>query len=338
MPITEYRFNLSGKVKTILSITLLLGICHNSLAAPVDDGSFIADRKCPLYQSKNKHTNPNNLFSTPGQEFIVKEVLGTPNPHWFRVTTESPQAPLRWIAAECGHLKTPAIVAAPVANKCNLQQHFDSQVLALSWQSAFCELHGSNKPECKAISRKSYAAGHFTLHGLWPNNSNCGNSYGYCGAVKQQPKNFCDYPALPLDDKTSSTLKQLMPSYAYGSCLERHEYWKHGSCRDEQPNHYFQLATELAQQVNDATPLISFISYHLGGTVKKQDFINAWKQAFGEGSEHKLTLKCDNQMLTEIRISLPATIADDAPLTQLLTEAAAVRPGNCGRKFRIDRP
>jgi len=338
MPSTEYRFNLGGMVKTILGMTLLFAFSHSSLAAPVDDGTFVADRSCPLYQSKNKHTNPGNLHSTPGQAFVVKEVLGTPNPHWFRVTTTEPQAPLRWIAAECGHLTTPAPEAIATNGSCDLQQSFDSQVLALSWQSAFCELRGSNKPECKALDRKSYAAGHFTLHGLWPNKSSCGSNYGYCGDVKQQPRNFCDYPALQLTEQTSTALKQLMPSYAFGSCLERHEWWKHGSCRDTQPDNYYQLAIRLAGQVNDAAPIVSFINAHLGGTVKKQDFLHAWKRAFGEGSEHKLTLKCDKDMLTEIRLSLPATIAEDAALPQLLQQAATVRPGNCGRKFRIDRP
>ncbi|MFQ6372316.1 ribonuclease T2 family protein [Shewanella sp. YIC-542] len=334
----KYRLPAGGIVRLISAITLLLAACFSAQATPVDNGSFVADRSCPLYQSKNKQTNPGAHYSTPGQTFVVKEILGEPNPHWLRVVTNAPTSPLRWIAAECGHVSAPNLAMAPSGNQCGLQQSFDSQILALSWQSAFCELRGANKPECQALTRSSYAAGHFTLHGLWPNKSSCSRGYGYCGKVKQKPGNFCDYPPLQLSDETASALKQLMPSYAAGSCLERHEWWKHGRCRDTRPDSYYQLAMALTQQVNAATPLMAFIQKNLGHTVQKQDFLHAWQQAFGADSIHKLTLKCDKQLLSEIRISLPASTTENAALPQLLSEAGTVRPGNCGRSFRIDRP
>ena len=59
-------------------------------------------------------------------------------------------------------------------DQCRIGGEFDANVLALSWQSTFCELYGRRKAECHALSQtpESSQWQHFSLHGLWPINNN----------------------------------------------------------------------------------------------------------------------------------------------------------------------
>jgi len=40
-------------------------------------------------------------------------------------------------------------------------------LLAISWQNAFCEMN-KYKKECKNMDSKDFGASNFVLHGLWP--------------------------------------------------------------------------------------------------------------------------------------------------------------------------
>ncbi len=126
-----------------------------------------------------------------------------------------------------------------------------------------------------------------------------------------------------------------MPSHAYGSCLERHEWWKHGSCRDENAETYFSLALKLTTEVNQATPLLNLLQQNIGAKIATDSLRQAFQQSFGPSSEYKLSLKCHRGMLTEIQLSLPEKI-DDSDLKTLLQQAPRIAPGNCGSQIRID--
>ncbi|BCV68477.1 ribonuclease T(2) [Shewanella carassii] len=320
---------------TRLLILLLWLLPVGIMAAPFS-GELLIDKTCPLFQSKNKGTNPGQLYSNPGQRLEIVERLGHDTPTWFRVRTSATQSPLRWIAADCGQLQAGALPAEPqTQNACNLADKYDSHLLALSWQNAFCESKGSSKPECRSQSTDRFDASHFSLHGLWPNKRSCGINYGYCGKVKHKPDNFCAYPAIELSEAVSERLAQMMPSHAYGSCLERHEWWKHGSCRDENAEAYFSLALRLTTEVNQAAPLLNLLQQNIGAKIATASFRQAFQQSFGTSSEHKLSLKCHRGMLTEIQLSLPEKI-DDSDLKTLLQQAPRIAPGNCGSQIRID--
>ncbi|MGL5743130.1 MAG: ribonuclease T2 family protein [Legionella sp.] len=98
----------------------------------------------------------------------------------------------------------------------------DSYVLALRLQPGFCQTYGyeAGKTECRNLPSNSYQAKHLTLHGLWPNQNACGQRYGFCGV--EQKTNHCAYSPLELSSQVSALLKKVMPSFFYGSCLERH--------------------------------------------------------------------------------------------------------------------
>lgn len=196
----------------------------------------------------------------------------------------------------------------------------DSYVLALSEQPGFCETYGydAGKPECQHISANSYESSHFTLHGLWPNQEACGQSYGFC-TVKPRNKH-CDYPPVSLSEAVSTDLKQIMPSYRIGSCLERHEWNKHGSCQILSSTDYFALALRLATEADNSI-FGHFLSEHHGLKVKLSALHEQIAQAFGVENVHKVYLGCTDGILVDIYFSLPALIPFSEGLDSLIAKA-----------------
>lgn len=328
-----------------LIITLMLSCSFSVLAAPAT-GEFVANKACPLYQSKNKKTNPGNEMTAPGQHFTVREYLGSASsPQWVRVRTNASSSPERWLAAECGQLQNFVVKGQSSASSskskhhlggsCSVANQHDSFVLALSWQPAFCALGGKRNKECRALALNPLADAHseFTLHGLWPNKASCGTKYGYCGDVRSKPKSFCDYPRLKMSGDVRDALEEVMPSAEYGTCLQRHEYWKHGACMTDSADEYFAVSVTLINQLNQSDFVQQFIDDNIGDKVTRKAWQQAFDASFGSGAHRKLKLQCRNGMLTEIQMQLPMSL--DAPLPQLLKQAANAHRGSCPSTFRI---
>ncbi len=143
------------------------------------------------------------------------------------------------VLAACA-LRSPAMNRPPVT-------HY---VLALSWQPAFCEFN-EERPECRALDPTDFAATHLTVHGLWPNDRpNAGPTYcGIDGETKalDQPKSWCELPEPEMSGKTRAHLAQTMPGVL--SCLDRHEWIKHGTCAGLGAERYFAETLRLASAV-----------------------------------------------------------------------------------------
>lgn len=181
-------------------------------------------------------------------------------------------------------------------------------VLALSWQPAFCEVNGE-LPECRALDPTDFAATHLTVHGLWPNDRpNAGPTY--CGIDQEtkaldQPKSWCELPEPEMSGKTRAHLAQTMPGVL--SCLDRHEWIKHGTCAGTGAERYFGETVRLAAAVQ-ATAFAQTISANIGRAVTPEQLIQAFEAGFGAGSGGALTLVCsDRGDLSEIRIALRAS-------------------------------
>lgn len=312
-----------------------------SIFAASINGVFTATKSCNLYQSKNKKTNPDNLFTEIAQKYQVTEYLGNKSsPTWLRVETLSNVSPLRWISINCGSFaENEKLVKQNTKQKpvCNTEGKFDSFVLALSWQNAFCEIN-NRKSECQALEKNPQLAANnqFSLHGLWPNKNSCGINYGFCGKVTQKPASFCDYPALALSNETRNQLDSLMPSAQFGTCLQRHEYWKHGTCMTNSADDYFITAIHLTNQINTTEFVNDFINNNIGRSVSRWEFNRAFESSFGRNAKDKLTLICQRSMLTEIQISLPQILTQDSKLSELLQQAPRRQRGNCPNRFIID--
>jgi ribonuclease T2 len=305
-------------------------------------GTFIASRICEAYVSKNKRTNPDSMTLTIGRSYPVFEVNKAVDPGWYRIRIETAQPPERWVDRNCGTADV-LIGGTPPheedrPDRCRTAGLADSYVLALSWQPAFCETVHSrgDKPECHLTDPKAYQAKNFTLHGLWPNQQACGTRYGYCGEVGGSPGGFCDYPVLDLFTETREELGEVMPSAAAGSCLQRHEWHKHGTCQTAwSQDAYYEVAIDLTRQFNRAGAAY-FMSRNVGEEVSTEAFLERVDCALGEGARERLELKCKGGNLVDIYVNLPADIAPGEDLRALIARAAPDFRNGCGDSFRVD--
>jgi len=331
---------LTGRVALI--VVLLFNVTHIAIASTPATGTVTATQACQAYVSKNKLTNPDDTRLAVNQIYQLFEVNKADNPTWYRIRITSANPAERWVAGHCGiiNVQVDSVDGAGEGNgneesPCRTAGLEDSYVLALSWQPAFCESH-RDKPECRVEDKKSYQARNFTLHGLWPNKESCGTNYGYCGEVKNKPGDFCDYPMLPLYTETRQDLEQVMPSARAGSCLQRHEWFKHGTCQTNWSiDEYFEVAIDLARQFNESG-IAYFISRNIDKNVTEAAFISKVDCAHGVGAHQHIELKCQAGNLVDVYINLPGTISLGASLGELMQQGESRFKSNCGGSFSID--
>jgi ribonuclease T2 len=302
-------------------------------------GTFSAQQSCPAYVSKNKLTNPDNAQIQVGKGYDIVEVNKPDHPQWYRLIVPAASPKERWISANCGQAQMlgqakPDPGTHNNGSSCSVAGQADSYVLALSWQPAFCETK-PDKPECSISDPRVYQAKHFTLHGLWPNKKNCGINYGFCSTIKKQD-DFCDYPAIQLAPASESSLAEVMPSVTAGSCLERHEWYKHGTCQANwEMQEYFDLSVDLTRQFNDSG-MAYFMNRRIGQQVRTEDFLNRIAAVLGSASRERIKLSCNQGLLVEVQLSLVTDLSPGADLEKLMVDAPVQGNSNCGDDFRVD--
>jgi len=330
-------FTRTSKVFQVFLVIWAIGHVHPAWADKAS-GVFTAQQACPAYVSKNKSTNPDNAQVLAGGKYDVIEVIKAGNPDWYRVVLPSANPKERWVSAACGQAQLDSGGGGNGGDhggSCNTAGQADSYVLALSWQPAFCE-GKPDKAECKITDAKVYQARHFALHGLWPNKKSCGTNYGFCGDVKGQKSNFCDYPAVQLDADSTASLAEVMPSVTSGSCLERHEWFKHGTCQANwSMEGYFDLAADLVRQFNDAGAAY-FMNRRIGQQVRTEDFLARVVAVLGTAAKDRIKLSCNQGMLVEIQLNLSASLTPGIDLEKLLPDAPVQGKSNCGETFLVD--
>jgi|GEM_PF-362028 len=225
--------------------------------------------------------------------------------------------------------------SAPVAGE------FDSYVFSLSWQPAFCETK-PDKQECVSQTPDRYDAKNLVLHGLWPNKQgDKQHKYGFCGvsnSIRKLDKasTWCKMPAPGLSEDTKTNLAQFMPGFA--SCLERHEWYKHGTCSGLEADEYFTLAYTLTSKVDD-TGFNKYISRNIGNTINTDDLLTEFEKVFGDGSRSYVNLFCEKvdgtSRLTEVRMYLKTDLDADGQLKDFLTSPADAEQGTCPQKIFI---
>ncbi|WP_338847871.1 ribonuclease T2 [Massilia sp. W12] len=203
---------------------------------------------------------------------------------------------------------------------------FDYYLLAASWQPGFCKTK-PGKPECANLAG-SYAASNLVVHGLWPNNYDGAHPF-YCGVSKEQialdkPATWCSMANYGASSSTLSNLAYYMPGIQ--SCLDKHEWYKHGACDGRSADAYWNQTTQLVSRLG-ATGFSSFLRSKIGLTVSRSQLLNAFNNSFGPNSSAAMSLQCGRvngvSYLTEVWINLnPATINQFPAAAALLTDGA----------------
>ncbi|NNN04588.1 MAG: ribonuclease [Elusimicrobia bacterium] len=217
---------------------------------------------------------------------------------------------------------------------------FDDYLLALSWEPVFCA-GKPDKPECQSQTPTRFDATHLALHGLWPDrNNDPRHSYGYCGVdsgtrSEDRPGSWCNMPPTGMSSATQSTLARVMPGTQ--SCLQRHEWYKHGTCSGLSADAYFAAAASFVDAMA-ANAFGRYLSAHVGQTVDQESVLDAFETAFGPGSRSQVSLTCSDvqgsSALSGVDLRLSATLLPAVQMGQMLLPASG--PGNCPSSFLID--
>ena len=181
----------------------------------------------------------------------------------------------------------------PALHKSTAKQN----LLAISWQNAFCQTH-QYKKECKNMSSSDFGAFNFVLHGLWPqprNNQYCNVDKKQVGMDKNKQWHRLD--KLELSSEVRTQLAKLMPGYS--SNLHKHEWIKHGTCYGTNASDYYSDAMILMTQVNDSG-VQKFFKQNIGKTVRLEDIRKEFDKEFGSGAGKHVTMNCNRGLVTEL--------------------------------------
>jgi ribonuclease T2 len=219
----------------------------------------------------------------------------------------------------------------------------DSYLLALTWQPAFCaaEAHAAS-PECRIAPKDKPR---LVLHGLWPDwdvnrdgKRNAGDDFCIAGESSRKAMMAMDgddwlkLPAVKLSQASISDLEQAMPGTAAG--LDRHEWWKHGTCSELAADDYFAIAIALLREVERGA-LARLVVDNAGRTVARKQLLDAFERDFGPKSARALGLDCTGDALQEIRIRLKRTTVAQGLTVQTLSLPAKAPRGDCAAEIRI---
>lgn len=231
---------------------------------------------------------------------------------------------------------------------------FDRYVLALSWQTGFCQsMHERNRnepAECKTQQEQNDKRAFLTVHGLWPGLPKSVASRGvdekrwmrYGCSTRPVPNmaevrgsQKCQTPAPELSPDIASQLAGVMPGAGGKSCLERYEYAKHGACFGFNPNAYFGTMVRLNSEFKQSA-FGTFLAENYGNVVTRKAFNKALEKSWGTEAVKAVKLTCNGNpaYLTEMQISLDAAKIN-GPLNESAF-AAQKNPGNCAKQFRLD--
>ncbi len=325
------------KMTGLLLVAVWMGIGFNTFAVAgiSATGEFTATKGCQAYQSIKRRTNPGEVRLEVGRSYPVIELNVSPGTTWYRVRIDSAEPAERWTYFDCGTADVAGTGETTAKKQCHTAGLQDSYVLAISWQPAFCETH-QEKPECSVSDPQTYQAQNFTLHGLWPNRKACGTGYGLCGKYQTEQRPFCAYDPVTIKPETRESLGKFMPSAAHGSCLQRHEWYKHGTCQTTwDADGYFTQAMRLLEQFN-TSGVAAFMAENIGRSVAASDFFAQVDNALGENASRRLQISCNRGMLVDVYIRLPAQLPEDAPLSALIQQAEPAFTNKCGENFQVD--
>lgn len=218
-----------------------------------------------------------------------------------------------------------------------LPEHQGVWALAVSWQAGFCQTFqpADRLPrECPAASRLD----RFTLHGLWP------QWREYCpegvpaADIARNPElrsRPCEVrrerlPAVSLSPGLSEALAAVMPGVQ--SQLDRHEFFKHGTCAGMSQDDYFRTAVDLVEALN-RTAFRDYIRGQQGREVTFGDVCKAIGRTLGpkavaaveaDSKRHTGPDGKQRHYLTEFRLWLRPV---DGRLALADANYVAIRPG-----------
>lgn len=263
-----------------------------------------ARKTCPAYNNMKHTQNSNEIKLKAGKEYrILDRKKGQ-----ILTLIEGERIAQRWVDESCFK---PQSLSSQIVNSLNKKSKAKvsskQNLLAISWQNAFCQTH-QYKKECKAMTKKDFGASNFVLHGLWPqprNNQYCNVSKKEVGMDKN--KQWHRLSDLDLNTTVRSDLSKLMPGYH--SNLHKHEWVKHGTCYGTNANEYYADAMNLLTQVNESK-VQKYFEKNIGKIIELKNIRKLFNEEFGKGAGEHVTMNCKQGLITELWLHLGSAEED----------------------------
>ncbi len=247
-----------------------------------------AKESCFAYDNMKHTKNSNDIRLKKGQKYrVIEHRKGQ-----ILTLIKGEKIAQRWVDENCFSDKK--LKEKKITTKKSKQN-----LLAISWQNAFCQNHQYRR-ECKSMKSGDFATTAFVLHGLWPqprNNLYCNVSKKEVGMDKN--KQWNRLPKLDLSKKTRDELKKYMSGYS--SNLHLHEWIKHGTCYGTNADEYYRDAINLLKQIN-SSKVREFFVKNMGKVVKQRDIREVFDKEFGKGAGEHVNLVCQKGLITELWI------------------------------------
>lgn len=286
-------------------------------------GCILAERACLAPTSVRRSDNPGNVQLEIGQPYRLLGANKADATH-LQIVVPGASPEQRWISIDCGRATGNC---EPIAGQKTTPAATDQRenVLAVSWQPAFCEMH-RRKPECRGQSPQRFDATNLTLHGLWPQP----RSLEYCGVDPELVQIDEDgkwdlLPRVELDAAVQDELAQAMPGTR--SMLDRHEWIRHGRCYSATADEYFKDSLALLAELN-ASSVRTLLASRTGRRLSLAQLRSAVDSAFGAGAGDRVAMDCDRvgsrTLVTGLRLNLMGDIAPKSGLAELLAGARPV--------------
>ena len=279
-----------------------------------------ATQSCEAYNNMKHTTNTNEVKLKVGDEYrILDHKKGQ-----ILTLIKGERITQRWVDDSCFKKESKKNIKNSNSNRKSRQN-----LLAISWQNAFCQTH-QYKKECKNMSSKDFGASNFVLHGLWPqprNNQYCNVDKKQIGMDKNRQWNRLN--RVDLRKKTRERLSKLMTGYS--SNLHKHEWIKHGTCYGTNADTYYSDAMDLMTQVNQSKVQDFFVD-NIGKKVTLREIRKIFNKEFGTGAGNHVTMNCGRGgLITELWLHLGN---GSGKLKNLLAKGAS--PKSRCHKGRID--
>ena len=304
-----------------------------AMAAEKLEGYFIALEVCEAFQSKNKMTNPGDVETAPFRAYEIISINKAGGDFYQMKMPGSPVTTDRWVHVSCGLHVVPAgtaVAATPSPTPTGATPpagaESEDNLLALSWQPAFCESK-PGKTECRDLNDGNLPVTErgLSIHGLWPQPR--GNDY--CGVPNDlknldKAKRWSELPPVEMGAETREALDVAMPGTA--SFLERHEWIKHGTCflGARGSDEYYDDTLKILDAINSSV-VGAFLADHVGAEVQTADIRDLFDEAFGPGAGDRVQFKCTGDggrvLIQELTINLRGRIDPDTPISDLLLAA-----------------
>lgn len=298
-------------------------------------GAFVAEATCAATPSiRDADDNPGNVSTQSGQSYALVGRNAVPGSHYL-ILVPGAEPERRWVAYGCGRVEgdTQMGAAAPVERPSvprASDELRDEYVLAASWQPAFCETR-PRVSECRDGARDDVG---FSLHGLWPQP----RGREYCGVAERivaidESGDWQRLPDFEASPTTRDRLAEIMPGVASG--LDRHEWWKHGTCFPGDAEAYYDVSIRLIDELNQSA-VRDLFEASIGDTLTASDIRASFDEAFGRGAGDRVLVDCvetgDRRLIRELRIELSGAASE--PLGDLIASAERV-PAGC-RSGEVD--